>query len=124
MDEYLLELRRLSKDCNFRSVSKTEHRDDFIRDVLINGILSHPVRQRLLEESTLTIDAAFQKARSLEIAQKNSESYICSGPCTSAAAVTQGEAKRASDQTISASAVHKIESSLFCGSKKPHIHKR
>jgi len=44
----------------------------------------------------LTIDAAFQKARSLDIAQKNYQSYICSGPCTSAAAVTQDEAKRAS----------------------------
>jgi len=63
MDKYLQELRRLSKDCNFRAVSKTEHRDGFIRDAFINGILSHPRRQRLLEESTLTIEAAFQKAR-------------------------------------------------------------
>ena len=69
-DENLQELRRLSKDCNFRAVSKTKHRDCFIRDAFINGILSHPIRQRLLEESTLTIDAAFQKARSLEIARR------------------------------------------------------
>ena len=46
MDEYLQELRRLSKDCNFRAVSETEQRDGFIRDALINGILSHPIRQR------------------------------------------------------------------------------
>jgi len=89
----------LSKDCNFRAVSKTEHRDGFIRDAFINGILSHPIRQRILEESTPTIDAVFQKARSLKTAQKYSESYVCSGPCTSAAAVSQGEVKRGSDQT-------------------------
>ena len=46
MDENLQELRRLSKDCNLRSVSKAEHRDGFIWDVFINGILSHPIRQR------------------------------------------------------------------------------
>jgi len=47
MDEYLQELLRLGEDCNFRAVSKTEHRDGCIRDAFINGILWHPIRQRL-----------------------------------------------------------------------------
>jgi len=60
----------------------------------------------------------------LDIAQKNSESYVCTGPCTSAAAVTQDEAKCANDQTISVYAMYEIEICLFCGSKKTHIRKR
>ena len=36
---------------------------------------SNAIRQRLLEDHTLTLEAAFDKARSLEIAQKHAEAY-------------------------------------------------
>jgi len=42
---------------------KTEHRDGFIRDAFTNGIFSHGIHQRLLEESTPTIDAFKNLAR-------------------------------------------------------------
>jgi len=70
--EYLQKLQRLSKDCNFQAVNKTEHRDGFIRDAFINGILSHSIRHRLLEEQILTIDSTFDKARALDVTQGNS----------------------------------------------------
>lgn len=76
----------------FRAVSKTDRRDGFILDAFINGIiLSYPIRQRLLE------DAAFWKVLLLDIAQKNSEQYVCSDPCTPAATATQDEIKCADD---------------------------
>jgi len=49
--------------------------------------LSTAIHQRLLEEVTLTIDTVYEKARSLVVAQRNSEAYdsvwnVCfSGNC-------------------------------------------
>jgi len=37
--------------------------------------LSTAIHQHLLEEITLTIDTAYEKARSLVLAQRNSEAY-------------------------------------------------
>ena len=45
------------------------------RDSFINGISSNFIRQRLLENRTLTFTEAYEKARSLELAKINSESY-------------------------------------------------
>ena len=75
LDQYLQVLKRLSKDCNFKSVSAEKNREDFIRDSFINGLQSKGIRQRLLENKTLDLKTAFDQARALEMAQKNSESY-------------------------------------------------
>ena len=42
--------------------------------------ISSNIRQRLLEDNNLTLQAAFDKARSLETAQKNAEMYHASIP--------------------------------------------
>ena len=68
-------MKRLSKDCNFKSVSAEKNREDFIRDSFINGLQSKGIRQRLLENKTLDLKTAFDQARALEMAQNNSESY-------------------------------------------------
>ena len=39
LDEYLQELKFLSKDCNFRQASAMEHRDEAVRDAFISGLL-------------------------------------------------------------------------------------
>jgi len=122
LDDYLQELRRLSKDCNFQAVTKAEHRDGFIRDAFINGILSHSIRHRLLEERTLMIDSAFDKARALDVAQRNSESYVSSGISASTAASPQPAACVVS-QGDSTFAVHKNKACFFCGSEKRHDRK-
>ena len=75
LDEFIQTLRRLSKDCNFSSVTANEHAQESIRDAFISGLLSNPIRQRLLENSTLNLDDAFKQARSLEQAQKNSDGF-------------------------------------------------
>jgi len=59
LDEYLQALKTLSKDCNFRQVTAAEYRDEAIPDAFISGLISSNIRQRLLENKTLDLQAAF-----------------------------------------------------------------
>ena len=79
LDVCLLKLKGLSTDCNFLAVSAKLHKEEAIGDAFISAILSNEIRQRLLEDHDLSLQNAFDKARSLEIAQKNAEAY-CVGP--------------------------------------------
>ena len=79
LDNFLLTLTQLSKDCNFANVSSEEYRKEMIRDAFINGISSHTIRQRLLENNELTLERAFEQARTLDSAQKSSEVYTVNG---------------------------------------------
>ena len=73
--EYINVLKLLAKDYQFKPVTAEIYRHELIRDAFINGIQSQHIRQRLLENITLTLEAAFTQARSLELAQKSSDSY-------------------------------------------------
>ena len=56
LHEFLLELRRLSKDCNLKTVSAEQYKEELVSDSFINGLSSPLIRQRLLENKTLTLD--------------------------------------------------------------------
>ena len=71
IEDFLQNLLLLAKDCNFKAVTAEKNRNDFVRDSFIRGLKSHQIRQRLLENETLDIDAAFNLARSLDSAMKN-----------------------------------------------------
>ncbi len=90
MDEFLQAPKTLAKDCKCRDVTATKYRDEAIRDAFITGLLSGSIRQRLLENSTLTLQTTFDQARSLDAAKKSSESYMLSHhhPIHPAAAAT------------------------------------
>ena len=75
LDAYVQVLNKISKTCEFAAVDAEKNRQDYVRDSFINGILSKEIRQRLLENTTLELKAAIDQARSLEMAQKNSEKY-------------------------------------------------
>ena len=75
LDEYLQVLHRLSKDCKLTAVTAEQYREELVRDAFINGLLSPPIRQRLLENQKLTLSEAFDQARSLDSAQRNSAMY-------------------------------------------------
>ena len=75
LDEFYLKLQKLARDCNFRQVTSEQYRQEMVRDALINGLSSHGIRQRLLENRDLNLENAVEKARSMELAQKNSEFY-------------------------------------------------
>ncbi|XP_063216425.1 uncharacterized protein LOC134527570 [Bacillus rossius redtenbacheri] len=76
VNQFLQSLRLLSSDCEFKDVKAAAYRDEYIRDAFIKGLSSNSIRQRLLENATLSLDEAFAKARSLESAHIISESYI------------------------------------------------
>ena len=75
LDQYLQELKLLSKNCQFEAVTANDHRDQYIRDSFISGLRSTTIRQRLLEENKVTLAEVHEKARTLELAHKNVESY-------------------------------------------------
>lgn len=75
LDTFLQELRRLSKNCSFKAVTADQYREELIRDSFINGLTSAFIRQRLLENKTLTLQAAYDMASSMDIAQRNAELY-------------------------------------------------
>ena len=66
IDQFMLHLKTLGKDCNFVATTAAESRDFALRDALIDGLLSPNIRQRLLENNTLTLEEAYKQARSLE----------------------------------------------------------
>ncbi len=84
IDNYLQVLKTLSKDCNFGPVDKDTYTSESIRGAFINGIQSQVIRQRLLENSTLDLKTMYDQARSLDIAQKNSESFVNYPPINAA----------------------------------------
>nr|XP_037866488.1 uncharacterized protein LOC119628435 [Bombyx mori] len=75
IDTYLQALKLLSKDCDFVAVDAETNKNDSVRDAFISGISSHKIRQRLLENLTLTLDQAYNQALSLETAEINSQNF-------------------------------------------------
>ena len=84
LDDYLRNLKILARDCSFKDVSADIYQEESIRDSFIAGIRSNYIRQRLLENDKLDLSTAFSTARSLEVAQRNSETYNTPGTCASA----------------------------------------
>ncbi|KAK4312025.1 hypothetical protein Pmani_016518 [Petrolisthes manimaculis] len=76
VDQFLQFLKLLSRDCGFKAVTATVYAQESIRDAFISGLSSSVIRQRLLEKHTLTLDEAMQLAQSLELAQRNAETYV------------------------------------------------
>lgn len=75
LDEFLLNLKILSKDCNFKAADANTYRDESIRDAFITGLRSSVIRQRLLENKTLDLTSAIDQARALDTAMRHSEMY-------------------------------------------------
>ena len=75
MDEFLQALKTLAKDCKFTAVTASVYRDEAVRDAFITGLQSNSIRQRLLENTTLDLKTMFTQARTLDAAQKSSETY-------------------------------------------------
>lgn len=73
--EFVQKLKCLSSDCEFQAVSAETYREESIRDAFIRGLLSSSIRQRLLEQKSLTLQSAVDLARQLDVAQQQSSSY-------------------------------------------------
>ena len=75
IDTYVQQLKLLTAPCSFKAVSAEKNRDDAVRDAFIAGLSSSVIRQRLLENKTLTLEEAVNQARSLDLAQRNADMY-------------------------------------------------
>ena len=84
IDDYVRNLKLLAKDCEFAAVTALEHQNLSIRNAFIAGLRTPYIRQRLLENKVLTLDAAVTTARSLDDAQRNSDTYASPNPTCSA----------------------------------------
>ena len=79
VDEFILRINKLGQTCDFTAVRAQEYKDDMKRDSFINRLSSNFLRQRLFENRTLTFTEAHKKARSIELAKLNCETYTCQG---------------------------------------------
>ena len=68
--EYMAELRRLSRTCEFAE----EYLSEALRDRLVCGLRSENIQKRLLTETDLTLKRAVQVAQAMEAAEKNAKS--------------------------------------------------
>ena len=126
LDQYLQKLKSLARDCNFKDVTASQNRDDAIRDAFITGIQDSSVRQRLLEHESLNLQKAYDTARSLELAQKQSQTYTLqtpSLPCGAAAPQdTEISDSHPTDNNTNAHSSLNAASSkcFFCGFGRHH----
>lgn len=75
VNEFLLSLDKLAKNCNFQEVTSTQYQQEMVRDAFINGLSSSETRQRLLEHCDLNLETAVELAHELEAAQNDSELF-------------------------------------------------
>ncbi|BES98019.1 multicellular organismal development [Nesidiocoris tenuis] len=80
LDQYLDALKEIGRECDFKAVTADNNRDEYIRDSFIRGLHASGIRQRLLENLTLTLGDAYNQARSLEMAQVQAQTYQSSTP--------------------------------------------
>ena len=110
-------------DCDYQAVSAQLHKEEAIRDAFIGGIISNKIRQRLLEDSNLTVQVAFKKARSLETAQRNAESYQFASPSAVHIAKVQSCAEDKNLEDLDCSHLEDYsaataEKCIFCGNSR------
>ena len=124
IDQFMLHLKTLGKDCNFVATTAAESRDFALRDALIDGLLSPNIRQRLLENNTLTLEEAYKQARSLEQAHLHSTSYTDTQ--FSAAINSTTEPTREDEPALSAAITQNHQkppaskTCLYCGNYAHH----
>ncbi|XP_064086095.1 uncharacterized protein LOC135201146 [Macrobrachium nipponense] len=98
LDEFLRELHKLSKDCNFQAVTAEQYWQELVRDAFINGIASAFIRQCLLENKSLNLEAAHSQARMLDLAQCRPDAYTSPPIPHTAALVPERQAQPSGDQ--------------------------
>ena len=113
LPEFLQALHALSKDCSFTDVTAEVYCCELVRDAFINGLTSQHIRQRLLENNELTVDRAFEIARSLHMAQEYSATYAAER--SSIAAVSPSQ--QATDVSDSSLLVEKLSSAATTAPK-------
>ena len=119
-------LNRLAKDCNFRSVTAAQNRDDMVRDAFISGISSTDIRQRLLERKVLSMNDAYDIAVTIDDAKKDNLLFSSNSEAVLSVNTTGLSNEEVADnQEQSAFTSNKPSSSCrSCGSNQRHDYNR
>ncbi len=120
MDEILQALKTLAKNCMFKDVTATAYRDELVHDFFFTGLQSSSIRLCLLENSTLDFNAMFTQTRSLDTAQRSSETYVTPNLFKFSTAAATLFPDDPSKSTIAAVSGPKC---YFCGNSKHSPHK-
>ncbi|GFS77861.1 hypothetical protein NPIL_168011 [Nephila pilipes] len=115
VSEYLQVLNQLSKDCDFTDVKAEEYRKEYVRDAFIRGLKCPRIRQRLLENTSMTLDQAFEQARTLESAEVHAASYMGNSFPVQSAAMKTDDFSEETLATSAASSSSRSQKCFFCG---------
>lgn len=74
LEKYLNTLKELSKNCNFKAADVFNIQSDYIRDVFISGVSSSFIRQRLLENQSLSLEVTYDQAVNFEMTELQTHS--------------------------------------------------
>ena len=107
VDESILRINKLSQNCDFTAVSAQEYKDDMKRDSFINGIFSNFIRERLLENRTLTFTEAHGKVCSIELEKLNCETYTCQDTSSRQMCALQKDKTKSKESNVSVMASKK-----------------
>ena len=111
----LLDADANSPECNFRTVTVAQNQEAAIREAFIAGLSSGYIRQRLLEDAALELQAVFGKARSLDDDQRNVEIYSSRSEITPGTlALCETSSKTEMQSEVECLAVKQLQCS-FCG---------
>ncbi|XP_038139940.1 uncharacterized protein K02A2.6-like [Cyprinodon tularosa] len=86
---YVAELRRLAQDCNFGTTL-----EQMLRDRLVCGINDDRIQRRLLSETDLTFEKAFQIAVAAEAASRNVQDLQNKAPLACNSMKTEGKERK------------------------------
>ena len=103
LEEFLKQLRQLAKDCNFEAVDAKTYEKQMIRDAFIKGLKSSNVLQRILEQEDITLQRAFDLARSLNPAQEHANQLCHVGNLAATQELTSKE-EQTNENSTAASA--------------------
>ena len=103
LEEFLKQLRQLAKDCNFEAVLAKTYEKQMIRDAFIKGLKSSNVLQRILEQEDITLQRAFDLARSLNSAQEHANQLCHVGNLAATQELTSKE-EQTNENSTAASA--------------------
>jgi len=56
LEDFLLSLHRLSKNCQLQDVTKEQYRQELVRDAFVNNLRSPSIHMRLLKKDELSLE--------------------------------------------------------------------
>jgi len=119
IEEFFQRLKMFSADCNFAAITAAPNRDAAIRDDFVAGLRSGYIRQCLLEDNVRELQAALDKARTLDEAQKNCEEYRLSTQSNSVHSVgSAGVCNPGKENSVRTECLSMKTKCYFCGNKR------